>query len=162
MLKVEEVPIKLSRNEKLRPIEILLVDDNPGDIRLTQEALKESKVLNNIHVVEDGMEALEFLRKEGRFKNEITPDIILLDLNLPKRNGREVLIEIKNDDLLKKIPVVILTISRAEEDILKSYELHANCYITKPVDMDQFIKIVRTIESFWFSIVRLPPNIDFI
>ena len=152
----------MPRNEKLRPIEILLVDDNPGDIRLTQEALKESKVLNNIHIVEDGMEALEFLRKEGRFKNVITPDIILLDLNLPKRNGREVLAEIKNDDFLKKIPVVILTISRAEEDILKSYMLHANCYITKPVDMDQFIKIVRSIENFWFSIVKLPPNIDFI
>ena len=152
----------MSRNEKLRPIEILLVDDNPGDIRLTQEALKESKVLNNIHIVEDGMEALEFLRKEGRFKSVITPDIVLLDLNLPKRNGREVLAEIKNDDFLKKIPVVILTMSRAEEDILKSYALHANCYITKPVDMDQFIKIVRSIENFWFSIVRLPPNLDFI
>jgi CheY-like chemotaxis protein len=151
----------LPRIERLRPIEILLVDDNPGDIRLTQEALKESKVLNNMHTVEDGMEALEFLRKEGRFKNVITPDIILLDLNLPKRNGREVLAEIKNDDFLKKIPVVILTISRAEEDILKSYALHANCYITKPVDMDQFIKIVRSIEDFWFTIVRLPPNIDF-
>jgi len=151
----------LPRNEKLRTIEILLVDDNPGDIRLTQEALKESKVLNNMHTVEDGMEALEFLRKEGRFKDVITPDIILLDLNLPKRNGREVLSEIKNDDVLKKIPVVILTISRAEEDILKSYALHANCYITKPVDMDQFIKIVRSIENFWFTIVRLPPNIDF-
>lgn len=108
------------------------------------------------------MEALEFLRKEGRFKDVITPDIILLDLNLPKRNVREVLSEIKNDDVLKKIPVVILTISRAEEDILKSYALHANCYITKPVDMNQFIKIVRSIENFWFSIVRLPPNIDFI
>lgn len=148
--------------ENIRPIEILLVDDNPGDIRLTQEALKESKVFNNLHIVEDGMEALEFLRKKGRFKNEITPDIILLDLNLPKINGQEVLTEIKNDELLKKIPVVILTISRAEEDILKSYELHANCYITKPVDMNQFIKIVRSIENFWFSIVRLPPNIDFI
>ena len=147
--------------ENIRPIEILLVDDNPGDIRLTQEALKESKVLNKIHVVEDGMETLEFLRKEGRFKNEITPDIILLDLNLPKINGQEVLTEIKNDELLKKIPVVILTISMAEEDILKSYELHANCYITKTVDMNQFIKIVRSIENFWFSIVRLPPNIDF-
>ncbi len=152
----------MPRNEKLGPIEILLVDDNPGDIRLTQEALKESKVLNNIHIVEDGMEALEFLRKEGKFKNVITPDIVLLDLNLPKRNGREVLADIKADDFLKKIPVVILTMSRAEEDILKSYALHANCYITKPVDMDQFIKIVRSIENFWFSIVRLPPNIDFI
>ncbi len=152
----------MPRNEKLGPIEILLVDDNPGDIRLTQESLKESKVLNNIHIVEDGMEALEFLKKEGKFKNVITPDIVLLDLNLPKRNGREVLAEIKEDDFLKKIPVVILTMSRAEDDILKSYALHANCYITKPVDMDQFIKIVRSIESFWFSIVRLPPNIDFI
>ena len=151
----------MPRNEKLRPIEILLVDDNPGDIRLTQEALKESKVLNNIHIVEDGMEALDFLRKKGRFKNVITPDIVLLDLNLPKRNGREVLADIKADDFLKKIPVVILTMSRAEEDILKSYSLHANCYITKPVDMDQFVKIVRSIENFWFSIVRLPPNIDF-
>ena len=152
----------MPRNEKLRPIEILLVDDNPGDIRLTQEALKESKVLNNIHIVEDGMEALEFLRKKERFKNEITPDIILLDLNLPKRNGREVLTEIKNDELLKKIPVVILTISRTEEAILKSYELHANCYTTKAVDMNQFIKIVHSIENFWFSIVKLPSNIDFI
>ena len=147
---------------KIRPVEILLVDDNPGDIRLTQEALKDGKVLNNLHVAEDGLEALEFLRKKGEFKDEITPDLILLDLNLPKRNGREVLSEIKGDELLKHIPVVILTISRAEEDIIKSYELHANCYITKPVDMNQFIKIVRSIENFWFSIVKLPPNADFL
>lgn len=146
---------------KMRPVEILLVDDNPGDIRLTQEALKDSKVLNNLHVVEDGLEALNFLKKKGEFKNEVTPDLVLLDLNLPKRNGREVLSEIKEDELLKHIPVVILTISRAEEDIFKSYELHANCYITKPVDMNQFVKIVRSIENFWFSIVKLPPNVDF-
>ena len=145
------------KNE-LKAVEILLVDDNPGDIRLTQEALKESKVINNLHVVEDGLEALNFLGKNGKYKNEITPDIILLDLNLPKRNGREVLKEIKADEKLKQIPVVILTISTAEEDILKSYELHANCYITKPVDMNQFIKIVRSIENFWFSIVKLPPK----
>ena len=152
----------MSFKGKIRPVEILLVDDNPGDIRLTQEALKDSKVLNNLHVVEDGLEALNFLRKIGEFKNELTPDLILLDLNLPKKNGREVLVEIKEDKILKQIPVVILTISRAEEDIYKSYELHANCYITKPVDMNQFIKIVRSIESFWFSIVKLPPNKDFI
>jgi CheY-like chemotaxis protein len=152
----------MSFKGKIRTIEILLVDDNPGDIRLTQEALKDSKVLNNLHVVEDGLEALKYLRKKGEFKNEVTPDLILLDLNLPKRNGREVLSEIKEDELLKHIPVVILTISRAEEDILKSYELHANCYITKPVDMNQFVKIVRSIENFWFSIVKLPPNTDFL
>lgn len=152
----------MSFKGKIRTVEILLVDDNPGDIRLTQEALKDSKVLNNLHVVEDGLEALNYLRKKGEFKNEVTPDLILLDLNLPKRNGREVLSEIKEDELLKYIPVVILTISRAEEDILKSYELHANCYITKPVDMNQFVKIVRSIENFWFSIVKLPPNTDFL
>ena len=152
----------MSFKGQIRTVEILLVDDNPGDIRLTQEALKDSKVLNNLHVVEDGLEALNYLRKKGEFKNEVTPDLILLDLNLPKRNGREVLSEIKEDELLKYIPVVILTISGAEEDILKSYELHANCYITKPVDMNQFVKIVRSIESFWFSIVKLPPNTDFL
>lgn len=152
----------MSFKGKIRTVEILLVDDNPGDIRLTQEALKDSKVLNNLHVVEDGLDALKYLRKEGEFKNEVTPDLILLDLNLPKRNGREVLSEIKEDELLKYIPVVILTISGAEEDILKSYELHANCYITKPVDMNQFVKIVRSIENFWFSIVKLPPNTDFL
>ncbi len=152
----------MSFKGKIRTVEILLVDDNPGDIRLTQEALKDSKVLNNLHVVEDGLEALNYLRKKGEFKNEVTPDLILLDLILPKRNGREVLSEIKEDELLKYIPVVILTISRAEEDILKSYELHANCYITKPVDMNQFVKIVRSIENFWFSIVKLPQNMDFL
>lgn len=146
----------------IRPVEILLVDDNPGDIRLTQEALKESKIINKLNVVEDGAEAIDFLKKVGKYENVSTPDLILLDLNLPKKNGREVLAEIKEDKILKLIPVVILTISTAEEDILKSYKLHANCYITKPVDMNQFIKIVRSIENFWFSIVKLPPNRDFI
>ena len=146
----------------IRPVEILLVDDNPGDIRLTQEAFKESKIINNLNVVEDGAEAIDFLKKVGKYENVSTPDLILLDLNLPKKNGREVLAEIKEDKILKLIPVVILTISTAEEDILKSYKLHANCYITKPVDMNQFIKIVRSIENYWFSIVKLPPNRDFI
>ena len=146
----------------IRPVEILLVDDNPGDIRLTQEALKESKILNNLSVVEDGAEAIDFLKKIGKYENVSTPDLILLDLNLPKKNGREVLAEIKEDKILKQIPVVILTISTAEEDILKSYKLHANCYITKPVDMNQFIKIVRSIENYWFSIVKLPPKQDLI
>jgi len=146
----------------IRHVEILLVDDNPGDIRLTQEAFKESKIINNLNVVEDGAEAIDFLKKVGKYENVSTPDLILLDLNLPKKNGREVLAEIKEDKILKLIPVVILTISTAEEDILKSYKLHANCYITKPVDMNQFIKIVRSIENYWFSIVKLPPNRDFI
>ena len=152
----------MSINSIIRPVEILLVDDNPGDIRLTQEALKEGKIINNLSVVEDGAEAIDFLRKIGKYENVVTPDLILLDLNLPKKNGREVLAEIKEDKILRQIPVVILTISTAEEDILKSYKLHANCYITKPVDMNQFIKIVRSIESYWFSIVKLPPKQDFI
>ena len=146
----------------IRHVEILLVDDNPGDIRLTQEAFKESKIINNLNVVEDGAEAIDFLKKVGKYENVSTPDLILLDLNLPKKNGREVLAEIKEDKILKLIPVVILTISTAEEDILKSYKLHANCYITKPVDMNQFMKIVRSIENYWFSIVKLPPNQNFI
>ena len=148
-------------SKKIRPVEILLVEDNPGDIRLTKEAMKEAKIINNLNVVEDGVEALAFLRKKGKFKDVIRPDLILLDLNLPKKNGREVLAEIKQDINLKQIPVVILTVSKAEEDILKTYELHANCFITKPVDMDQFIKVVKSIEDFWFSIVKLPPNNNF-
>ena len=139
-------------------VEILMVEDNPGDVRLTREALKESKVRNKMHVVGDGVEALAFLRHEGQYADAPHPDIILLDLNLPRKNGREVLAEIKEDPDLKRIPVVILTISQAEEDILKTYNLHANCYITKPVDLDQFIKVVKSIKDFWFSIVRLPPN----
>jgi CheY-like chemotaxis protein len=139
-----------------RPVEILLVEDNPGDVRLTKEALKEGKVANNLHVAMDGMEALAFLRKEGEYKDKPRPDLILLDLNLPKKDGREVLEEIKQDASLKKIPVVILTTSQDEADILKTYKLHANCYITKPVDLNQFIKVVHSIEDFWLTLVKLP------
>lgn len=138
------------------PVEILLVEDNPGDVRLTEEALKESKVLNNLHVAEDGVEALEFLRREGRHADAPHPDLILLDLNLPKKDGRELLEEIKSHDDLKRIPVVVLTTSRAEEDILRMYDQHANCYITKPIDFEQFIEVVRSIENFWLTIVKLP------
>lgn len=138
-------------------IEVLLVEDNPGDVRLTKEALKEAKVRNNLHVVEDGVAALHFLRREGEFSGVPRPDLILLDLNLPKKDGREVLEEIKADSALKTIPVVVLTTSHAEEDIVRSYNLHANCYVTKPVDLDQFIRIVKSIEDFWLTIVRLPP-----
>ncbi|MHA1104883.1 MAG: response regulator [Promethearchaeota archaeon] len=148
-------------SKRIRPVEILLVEDNPGDIRLTKEAMKEAKIINNLNVVEDGVEALAYLRKKGKYKNANRPDLILLDLNLPKKNGREVLDDIKQDKNLKLIPVVILTVSRAEEDIFKTYELHANCFITKPVDMDQFIKVVKSIEQFWFSIAKLPPNKNF-
>lgn len=138
-------------------IEILLVEDNPGDVRLTKEALKEAKVGNNLHVVEDGVAAMQFLNREGEFNEVPRPDLILLDLNLPKKDGREVLEEIKADDSLKTIPVVVLTTSHAEEDIVRSYNLHANCYVTKPVDLDQFIRIVKSIEDFWLTIVKLPP-----
>jgi CheY-like chemotaxis protein len=140
------------------PIEILLVEDNPGDVRLAREALKESKVTNNVHVVEDGEAAMEFLRKQNKYQNVPRPDLVLLDLNLPKKDGREVLAEIKADDDLKRIPVVMLTISKAEEDIIRAYDLHVNCYITKPIDLDQFMKVVRTVEDFWLTIVKLPPK----
>ena len=139
-----------------RPVEILLVEDNPGDVRLTQEALKEAKVHNNLSVVGDGVEAMAFLRHEGSHGSAPRPDIILLDLNLPKKDGRQVLAEIKSDPDLRRIPVVILTTSKAEEDVLKTYNLHANCYITKPVDFEQFIKVVQSIEGFWLTIVQLP------
>jgi chemotaxis family two-component system response regulator Rcp1 len=138
------------------PIEILLVEDNPGDIRLTKEALKEAKVLNRLTVVRDGVEALKCLRRQGEYADASRPDLILLDLNLPKKDGREVLSEIKSDDTLKRIPVVILTTSQDEQDVLKSYGLHANCYITKPVELDQFITVVKAIEDFWLGIVVLP------
>jgi len=141
-----------------RPIEILLVEDNPGDVRLTIEALKEGKVRNNLSVAKDGVEALSFLRREGTFSGAARPDLILLDLNLPRKDGREVLAEIKDDAVLRRIPVVVLTTSKAEEDILRTYDLHANCYITKPVDLDQFIAVVRSIDDFWLSVVRLPPK----
>jgi CheY-like chemotaxis protein len=141
-----------------RPIEILLVEDNPGDVRLTQEALKEGKVLNRLSVVRDGVEAMLFLNRKEKYKDAPRPDIIWLDLNLPKKNGREVLGEIKGNPDFMRIPVVILTISKDEQDILKSYDLHANCYITKPVDLTQFINVVKSIEDFWLTIVKLPPN----
>ena len=139
-----------------KPIEILLVEDNPGDVRLTKEALKEGKVLNKLHTVEDGIEALAFLNREGKYGDARRPELILLDLNLPKKDGRDVLSEIKSNGDLRRIPVVVLTTSRSEEDILKSYDLSANCYITKPVDLDQFISVVRSISEFWLSIVKLP------
>jgi two-component system, chemotaxis family, response regulator Rcp1 len=139
-----------------RPIDILLVEDNPGDVRLTIEALHESKVRNNLHVARDGVEALAFLRREGAHANAVRPDLILLDLNLPRKDGREVLAEIKADAGLHTIPVVILTTSRAEQDVVRTYELQANCYITKPVDLDQFITVVKSIEDFWLTIVTLP------
>jgi CheY-like chemotaxis protein len=138
------------------PIEILLVEDNPGDVRLTREALDEAKVINNLSVVDNGVDALAFLRQEAPYADAVRPDLILLDLNLPKKDGRQVLAEIKEDTRLKRIPVVILTTSQAEEDIIRSYDLHANCYVSKPVDLDQFIKVVQSIEHFWFSVVLLP------
>ncbi|HEY7555507.1 MAG TPA: response regulator [Candidatus Binatia bacterium] len=142
----------------LKPIEILLVEDNIGDIRLTEEALKESSLIVNLSIARDGMEAMEFLRGEGTHANALAPDLILLDLNLPRKDGREVLQEIKNDADLKRIPVVVLTTSQAESDIIATYGFHANCYINKPVDMDQFIKIVKLLQEFWFTIVKLPPR----
>ena len=141
-----------------RPIEILLVEDNPGDVRLTIEGLNEGKVRNNLHVAKDGVEALAFLRRQGQHTDAVRPDLILLDLNLPRKDGREVLSEIKADDSLKTIPVVVLTTSRAEQDVLHSYQLQANCYITKPVDLEQFITVVKSIEDFWLTIVTLPTS----
>ncbi len=146
----------MSAESSVKPVEILLVEDNPGDVRLTIEGLNEGKVKNNLRVVEDGAEALAYLRREGKYKDAVRPDLILLDLNLPKKDGREVLSEIKADADLRHIPVVVLTSSKAEQDILKAYSLHANCYITKPVDLDQFIAVVESIEDFWFTIVKLP------
>lgn len=142
-----------------KPIDILLVEDNPGDARLAKEALKDSKLKNNLHIAEDGIEAMEFLNKKGQFANAPRPDLILLDLNLPRKDGREVLADIKSDESLKRIPVVILTTSQAEEDIIKSYNLHANCFITKPIDLNQFIKVVKSIEDFWLTIVKLPNGV---
>ena len=139
-----------------REIEILLVEDNPGDARLTTEALKEAKVRNKLIHLADGIEALAYLRRQGKYAKAQRPDLILLDLNLPRKDGREVLAEIKADPELKRIPVVVLTTSQAEEDILRAYNLNANCYISKPVDLEQFIKVVRTIKDFWLTIVKLP------
>jgi chemotaxis family two-component system response regulator Rcp1 len=140
-----------------RPIEILLVEDSPSDTDLTVEALKEFKVRNHVSVVEDGVLALQFLRREGPYAEAPRPDLIMLDLNLPRKDGREVLAEIKKDDSLKLIPIVVLTTSRADQDILRAYQLNANCYITKPVDFNQFLEVVRSIEAFWLFVVTLPP-----
>ena len=139
-----------------RPIKILLVEDNPGDVRLIQETLKEFEQQNHLSVAKDGVEALAFLRREGPYVNAAHPDLILLDLNLPRKGGREVLAEIKTDEQLRRIPVVVLTTSSAERDVLEMYDLHANCYITKPADLDQFRTVIKALEQFWFTIVRLP------
>jgi two-component system, chemotaxis family, response regulator Rcp1 len=138
------------------PIEVLLVEDSPGDVRLTREAFKDAKVHVNLHVASDGTEAMAFLGREGGYANALRPDLILLDLNLPKKDGREVLAEIKGSPTLKSIPVVILTTSASEADILRSYQFHANCYITKPVDLEGFLKVVKSIDNFWLSVVKLP------
>jgi len=142
----------------MTPIEILLVEDNPGDVDLAREALENGKLYNTLHVVNDGEAAMAFLRHEGKYTDAPRPDLILLDLNLPRKNGQEVLAEIKSDEELKCIPVVILTSSKAEQDILNTYNLHANCYISKPIDLDQFLKVVQAIKTFWVTIVKLPPN----
>ncbi|HLN21766.1 MAG TPA: response regulator [Bacteroidales bacterium] len=137
-------------------IDILIVEDNPGDARLIREVLNDTKVYSSLHIVNDGVEAMDFLHNKGKYAEMPRPDIIILDLNLPKKDGREVLAELKAEEDLKHIPVVIMTISQAEEDILKTYKLHANCYITKPIDLNEFIKVIKSIEDFWFSIVKLP------
>jgi len=148
----------MAANDNVRPIEILLVEDNPGDADLARDALETSKIYNSLYVVGDGEEAMAYLHGQGEYADAPHPDLILLDLNLPKKDGREVLGEIKADDGLKRIPVVVLTTSSDEQDVLKTYNLHANCYITKPIDLAQFIRVVQSIQDFWFSIVVLPPN----
>jgi chemotaxis family two-component system response regulator Rcp1 len=139
-------------------VEILLVEDNPGDVRLAREALQAAKVMNRLSVVGDGVEAMDFLHQVGPYVNAPRPDVVLLDLNLPRKDGREVLDEMKNDPELRRIPVVVLTTSKAEQDVLRSYDLHANCYITKPVELDRFVEVVQAIENFWMTIVKLPPR----
>jgi chemotaxis family two-component system response regulator Rcp1 len=148
--------VEMEAKESGKPIDILLAEDNLGDVRLAIETFKDAKIHNVVNVVQDGVEAMAYLRKQGKYANATRPDLILLDLNMPRKDGREVLKEVKEDPDLRRIPVVILTISQAEQDILKAYDLHANCYITKPVDLNQFNKIVQTIEDFWFTIVKLP------
>ncbi|MBB2945269.1 response regulator [Actinoplanes sp. CA-015351] len=150
--------MSLESREGGTPIEVLLVEDDPGDVLMTQEAFEEHKVRNRLTVVQDGSEALAYLRREGQFAGAVRPDLILLDLNLPKRDGREVLEEIKKDDELGRIPVVVLTTSSADEDILRSYQLHANAYVTKPVDFERFIAVIRQIDEFFVSVVKLPPR----
>jgi len=146
----------MNQPESTRPAEILLIEDNPGDVRLTLEALKDSKVRNHLSVAKDGVEAMDFLSQQGPYVDAPRPDLILLDLNLPRKDGREVLAEIKQDPRWRSIPVVILTTSDAALDVLRSYDLHANCYISKPVDLDSFLHIVKSVEDFWLTIVRLP------
>jgi chemotaxis family two-component system response regulator Rcp1 len=146
-------------NDNTEPIEILLVEDNPGEARLAVEALKDSKVRNNLYHVEDGVEATAFLRREGKCAGMPPPDLVLLDLNLPRKDGREVLAEIKEDSELRLIPVVVLTTSEAERDLVRSYDLHANAYVVKPIDLDRFMEVVQAIEDFWFAIVKLPPKV---
>jgi CheY-like chemotaxis protein len=143
-------------NRGYRSIEILIVEDNPGDIRLINEVLNENKIFSSVITVNDGVDAIDYLNARGKFKTATKPDLIILDLNLPRKDGREVLAEIKSDDRFKYIPVVVMTISQSEEDIFKSYNLHANCYVTKPIDLNQFIKVIKSIEEFWHSIVKLP------
>ena len=157
LLSLPSEDIAMNENSQdWRPIEILLVEDNPGDVDLTKEALLDAKVHNRLHVVDDGAKAIDFLFKKGDYAGVPRPDIILLDLNLPKKDGRQVLAKVKAEPRLADIPVVILTTSQAEEDILRSYQLHANCYITKPVDFKQFLKVVKSIEEFWLTVVKLP------
>lgn len=143
---------------EVRPVDILLVEDNPGDARLTKEALKDAKLKVNLHVVGDGVEAMAFMRKEGKYETTPVVDLVLLDLNLPKKDGRQVLSELKTDPVLRRTPVVIVTTSKAEEDIVRTYDLHANCYVTKPLDLDQFVSMVQSIEHFWLTIVKLPKD----
>ena len=152
--------MKISVDKKMeaRPVDILLVEDNPGDVRLTREALRDAKLLNEIYVAKDGVEAMEFIHREGSFENVPVPDLILLDLNLPRKDGREVLAEIKKDSKLTRIPVVILSSSKADEDIIKTYNLHANAYIIKPVDLNRFVEMMHVLDEFWFTIVKLPPK----
>ena len=145
-------------NDNNEPIQILLVEDNPGDARLAEEALKDSKINNNLYHVKDGVEAMDFMRQRGEYGGVPVPDLILLDLNLPRKDGREVLEEIKEDDALKLVPVVVLTTSEAERDLVWSYDLRANAYVVKPLDLDRFIEVVQAIEDFWFAIVKLPPK----
>jgi CheY-like chemotaxis protein len=144
----------------VRPVEVLLVEDNPGDVRLTQEALKDTKLANGLHVARDGEEAMAFLRREGRYTSAPRPDAVFLDLNLPRKDGREVLAEMKADPSLRKIPVVVVSSSQAEQDIVMTYNLGVNCYVTKPLDLDQFVAVVQAIEHFWFSVVTLPTDTD--
>jgi len=148
--------MNMSTDQMNRPVKILLIEDNEADVRLTKEGIKEAKMLNDLYVVNDGIKAMDFLNHKGEFEDMPVPDLILLDLNLPKKDGREVLEEIKKDPELKQIPVVILTTSEAEQDILKSYKLHANCYVTKPIGINQFVDVIKAIEGFWLTIVKLP------